>query len=215
MSRHPRAGESTEQGFVKRWSRRKARGDAPDAAAGPASTGEAGPEQEAGGTGDGGVVRDSESRSGRAEEIKTDHDMPDLDTIDESSNVSDFLSPGVSEALRNQALRRLFRTARFNVIDPLDDYNEDFRNFQVLGDLVTSDMRHRIELEKERAQEADNAASTEEQAAADAVQDRYDDAREEGEPDRAAVDRDEDGGAGTATEDGPNPASDTPSRTRS
>ncbi len=76
--------------------------------------------------------------------------MPDIDSLDDDSDYSGFLSPGVSEALRKQALRRMFHSAAFNVCDGLDDYDEDFTSFEKLGDIVTADMRHRELVEEER-----------------------------------------------------------------
>lgn len=156
MSRHPRITEDTEPGVLKRWSRRKARaGEAPDTDASQA--GEL-PETVAESGGKAPASDDRAPDTGAAEPVKTDEDMPDLESINDASDMRDFFSPGVSEQLRNQALRRLFRTARFNVIDPLDDYNEDFRNFELLGDLVTSDMRHRMDMDEQRRKEAAEAA---------------------------------------------------------
>jgi len=151
MSRRPRAEDGTDDGFLTRWSRRKARADraepsdaAEEAAERPLAARPA-PESESSVPGE----------TVEAEHVQTDEDMPDLDTIDESTDMSGFFSPGVSEELRNQALRRLFRMAKFNITDGLDDYNEDFRNFAPLGDIVTSDMRHRMEMD--RAKEESDA----------------------------------------------------------
>lgn len=156
MSRHPRGNEDTEPGVLKRWSRRKARsGEAPDTDASQAGEHQ---EADAGSGGEAPSLDDRAPDTGTAEPVKTDEDMPDLESINDASDMRDFFSPGVSEQLRNQALRRLFRTARFNVIDPLDDYNEDFRNFALLGDLVTSDMRHRMDMDEQRRKEAAEAA---------------------------------------------------------
>ena len=88
------------------------------------------------------------------EKDPTDEDMPPIDSLDENSDYSGFLSPGVSEGLRRRALRKLFMSAVFNVRDGLDDYDEDFTNFEALGDIVTSDMRHQAEAESERARRA-------------------------------------------------------------
>ena len=88
------------------------------------------------------------------EKALTDEDMPPLDTLDEDSDYSGFLSPGVSEALRRRALRKLFSSAVFNVPDGLDDYDDDFTSFAALGDIVTSDMKHQAEVEAERARQA-------------------------------------------------------------
>ena len=88
------------------------------------------------------------------EKVLTDEDMPPLDSLDENSDYSGFLSPGVSEALRRRALRKLFSSAAFNIPDGLDDYDDDFTSFAALGDIVTSDMKHQAEMEAERAKQA-------------------------------------------------------------
>jgi hypothetical protein len=83
--------------------------------------------------------------------LLTDADMPALRSIGDDDDYSGFMSPGVSEALRNKALRQLFMSAQFNVLDGLNDYDDDFTTFEALGDIVTSDMRHRVEMEAEQA----------------------------------------------------------------
>lgn len=83
-----------------------------------------------------------------------DADMPSLDSLGEDSDYAGFLSPRVSEGLRRAALRKLFHLPHFNVTDGLDDYAEDYRTFEALGDIVTADMRHRMELAQERLEEA-------------------------------------------------------------
>ncbi len=88
------------------------------------------------------------------EKALTDEDMPPLDALDEDSDYSGFLSPGVSEALRRRALRKLFSSAVFNIPDGLDDYDDDFTSFAALGDIVTSDMKHQAEVEAERARQS-------------------------------------------------------------
>ena len=86
-----------------------------------------------------------------------DEDMPDIESLDENSDYSGFLSPGVSDELRRLALRKLFRSQVFNVRDGLDDYDDDFRSFTALGDLITSDMKHQMELAEERKREMEAA----------------------------------------------------------
>lgn len=71
--------------------------------------------------------------------------LPDLDLLDGDSDYSAFLQPGVDLLLRRRALRKLFHSPKFNVLDGLDDYMGDFTNFEKLGDLVTADMRHQLE----------------------------------------------------------------------
>lgn len=86
--------------------------------------------------------------------VLTDADMPDLDTLDENSDFSPFMSSGVSDELRNLALRKLFRAPVFNIRDGLDEYDDDFTTFEKLGDVVTADMKHRLEMEQQKLREA-------------------------------------------------------------
>ncbi len=90
---------------------------------------------------------------------KSDADMPSLESLDENSDYSGFMSPKVSEALRQAALRKLFRLPKFNIRDGLDDYDEDFRQFEALGDIITADMRHQIEQAAEKVKQ-EHAAQT-------------------------------------------------------
>jgi hypothetical protein len=95
----------------------------------------------------------------------TDEDMPPVESLTADSDYSGFLSPKVSEQLRNLALRKLFHSDKFNVIDELDEYIEDYTYFEPLGDTVTADIRHRLEMEARRmaaeAKEAEEAQKAE------------------------------------------------------
>jgi len=84
------------------------------------------------------------------EPAPTDADMPPIDTLTADSDYSCFMSPAVSEPLRRLALRRLFHGMEFNQRDGLDDYDDDFTDFTKLADILTSDMRHRIEQESKQ-----------------------------------------------------------------
>ena len=87
----------------------------------------------------------------------TDADLPPLESLDADSDYTGFLSTKVSEGIRRAALRKLFHTDQFNVIDELDEYAEDFTTFAALGDVVTSDMRHQMEIEARRMAERLNS----------------------------------------------------------
>ena len=95
----------------------------------------------------------------------TDADMPDIDTLGEDSDFTGFMSPGVSDELRNLALRKLFHAPVFNIRDGLDEYDEDYTSFEKLGDIVTCDMKHQIEVQERKRREA---LEREEQARAEA-----------------------------------------------
>ncbi len=83
----------------------------------------------------------------------TDADMPPLESLTEESDYSGFLSPEVTEHLRQQALQKLFRSACFNVCDGLDDYAEDFTSFEKLGSVITADLKFRMQQEAEKLAE--------------------------------------------------------------
>ena len=98
--------------------------------------------------------------------VLCDKDMPDLNKLNEDSDYSGFLSPGVSDKLRKLALHQLFHGQSFNVCDGLDDYDEEFTSFESLGDIVTADMRFQMEEEAKRklqlaAEEAETIESDE------------------------------------------------------
>lgn len=127
-SRGP-ADTSGAEAFLERWSRRKSR----------ARTGETKDEE------DGAAPASAAPAEAPAKEGGVPAELPDLDSLDENSDYSAFLAPQVSESLRRKALRKLFLSPKFNVCDGLDDYCEDFTNFDKLGDIVTADMRHQLE----------------------------------------------------------------------
>ncbi|MEJ2620725.1 MAG: DUF3306 domain-containing protein [Candidatus Thiodiazotropha sp.] len=115
------------------------------------------------------------------QEQPCDEDMPPLDSLSESSDYTGFLSPKVSETLRKMALRKLFHGSDFNLCDGLDDYDEDFTTFQVLGDVITADLHHQMELEEQR--EAEQQVLAEEQAVEPQVEeDSRSDSQTEAQP---------------------------------
>ena len=83
----------------------------------------------------------------------TDADMPAIDSLTEDSDYSGFFSPKVSEALRKQALGKLFHSPVFNIRDGLDDYDGVYNEFEKLGDIITADMRHQLEMEAQRREQ--------------------------------------------------------------
>jgi hypothetical protein len=103
----------------------------------------------------------------------TDADMPPLESLTEESDYSGFLSPEVTEQLRQQALQKLFRSACFNICDGLDDYAEDFTSFEKLGDVITADLKFRMQQEAEKLAESVEKGGAENSRVADeSVSDR-------------------------------------------
>ena len=130
-----------DEGFLARWSRRKQAGyrnQEHPSTPGPQSW-----------SGDP-LAADDLQQSTPQREV-TDADMPPLDSLDEKSDYAAFMSPGVSEKLRAQALRKLFHLPGFHLPDGLDDYDDDFTQFATLGDIVTREMERMLVRERQVA----------------------------------------------------------------
>jgi hypothetical protein len=77
-------------------------------------------------------------------------ELPPLETLDQNSDYSAFLGKGVPPDLKQKALKKLFHSPKFNIRDGLDDYDWDFTNPEPLGDIITAEMRYRVQRELER-----------------------------------------------------------------
>lgn len=169
------AEDREEDGFLRRWVKRKAEARSGDPESEPAD-----PSSLPDGAG-GGVTQPPESiqvgdrrapdgqRDGQLADgprVLSDADMPPLESMHQDSDYSPFLSRGVSPDLRQAALRQLFRQPKFNVETCLDDFQDDYVNFQPLGDIVTADMRHQMEVEAQRVAARLAKAADEPEAAA-------------------------------------------------
>lgn len=86
------------------------------------------------------------------QEEKEPIELPSIESLGEDSDYSLFMSPEVDENLKKLALRKLFKSPFFNVVDGLNDYDDDFTTFELLGDIVTSDMK--FHEERKKAEEA-------------------------------------------------------------
>lgn len=110
-------GESDED-FLSRWSRRKAdqKGSEPAPSAEPPA---ASPE---------GADLPEGTDSGEApDEAAIVAELPDIESLDKESDFSAFMKQGVPDALRRQALRKLWKVNPvFGFLDGMNDYDEDF-----------------------------------------------------------------------------------------
>ena len=102
------------------------------------------------------------------EPVLVDADMEPVESLTENSDFSKFMSPGVSDELRNLALRKMFQAPLFNIRDGLDEYDEDYTTFEKLGDIITADMRHQMEVEAKKKVEMEAKAISEEESSSDA-----------------------------------------------
>lgn len=106
--------------------------------------------------------------------VLTDEDMPDVETLNETSDFSQFFSSGVSEDLRNLALQKLFRLPEFNLRDGLNDYDDDFSKMPELAEAVASKLRNWVEEQKEdfKEQLADEGSEAPEKESATETDER-------------------------------------------
>jgi hypothetical protein len=136
--------QAGDEAFLSRWSRRKTESRQQIAPAAPV------PDE----------TNSSAAVSSADEELPTDADLPDLDSLTEDSDYQGFMSPRVSEELRKMALRKLFHASAFNVRDGLDDYDDDFTSFTKLGDVITADMKHHAQRIAEKMSEKRNTGES-------------------------------------------------------
>ena len=92
-------------------------------------------------------------------------ELPPIESLGEDSDYAAFLAAGVPADVQREALRKLFRSPKFNVRDGLDDYDLDFSSPEPLGDIVTAEMRHRLRQELERLAGLDRDDDDEDESA--------------------------------------------------
>ena len=144
-------GHDEQEGFLTRWSRRKAQALRGEELAEPAEDeDETAPQAAA--TADTTAPASDEGAAAEpaAEAADALPELPPLESLSADSDYSAFLGKGVPADLRQKALRKLFHSAKFNIRDGLDDYDLDFSNPEPLGDIITAEMRYRVERELER-----------------------------------------------------------------
>ena len=105
--------------------------------------------------------------------------MPPIDSLNGDSDFSVFMSPGVSDELRTEALHKLFHQPEFNVTDGLNDYDEDYTSFAGLGTLVTQEMKRMLKRELQRELESEETTpEIEVPAETDIIEDNNDEPEE-------------------------------------
>ena len=71
--------------------------------------------------------------------------LPSTDTITAATDVRPWLAPGVPDAIKQKALRKIWSTNPiFSQIEPLQDYAEDFTDEAVAVPAGTLEMAYRI-----------------------------------------------------------------------
>ena len=115
--RPTRAQPDADEGFLRRWSRRKA--EAQSAATAPT--------EDSGDPSGGGPGRLEQTAEPEKPAPIDPKDLPAIDTLDATSDFTVFMRPGVPLDLRNQALRKLWRSDPVLAnLDGLLEYGEDY-----------------------------------------------------------------------------------------
>ncbi|HET9047212.1 MAG TPA: DUF3306 domain-containing protein [Casimicrobiaceae bacterium] len=68
--------------------------------------------------------------------------LPPIDSLTRDSDFTPFMQPGVPSELRSAALRKLFEDPRFNVMDGLDVYIDDYSKPDPIAPDIVKTLRH-------------------------------------------------------------------------
>jgi len=133
-----------EPDFLARWSRLKREASVKSAAPSPAqpATGGAAPE------------------------------LPPIDQLTPQSEFKEFMHAKVSDGVRRAALKKLFADPRFNVIDLMDVYIDDYTNGETISAEMLAQLEHckstlnppQPEAEKKEEESVEQAAALESEA---------------------------------------------------
>jgi hypothetical protein len=198
-----------DDGFLDRWSRRK-RGEARRETAPETARPAAAPATPSGGRSGPppapahplAVTPSSPEESQDSGDPEVVAKLPDLDSLDEDTDFSVFLQDGVPEALRRQALRRLWRlNPVFANLDGLNDYDE---NYSALG-MVAENIKTLYQAGKGYLDDDENETETE-ATIADGAEGGGEDETGEADSEAAAVTGAETGADGAPDSEPPNPA---------
>ncbi|KQZ43954.1 DUF3306 domain-containing protein [Duganella sp. Root1480D1] len=72
--------------------------------------------------------------------------LEQVESLTTDSDFTPFVARGVDEAVRRAALKKLFADPRFNVMDGLDTYIDDYNKFEPLTPLMVAALNHAKDL---------------------------------------------------------------------
>jgi hypothetical protein len=159
------AEQEREEPFLARWARLKRESHQPSPGSGgrtrakrlpapPTADGQAADGNEQ-------ASPPSEAAQATAEANAPPQELPPLESLTAESDFRAFMQPGVDDALRRTALRKMWQNPVYGVVDELDPFRADFAAFTPLGDIVTSDMKfHAERLLREQLEKAAESAES-------------------------------------------------------
>jgi hypothetical protein len=124
--------EAPERFSLSRWSRRKieAKSDSATPIAAPASTPA--------------PATAAPANAAPSPSAPVATELPSVDSLTFDSDFTAFLRPEVDDTLKRAALKQLFRDPRFNVMDGLDVYIDDYTKADPIPPNVLKDMLRRF-----------------------------------------------------------------------
>jgi hypothetical protein len=120
-----------KEALLARWSRLKRESSASDIETEAAADGGADESEE---------NRNDEERSGDPSGQMPE--LPPLDSLTPESDYQGFMDPRVDDAVRRTALKTLFRSPGFNVVDGLDVYAEDYTKLGKLSPAFVATLKY-------------------------------------------------------------------------
>ncbi len=75
--------------------------------------------------------------------------MSDVDSLESHSSLAGFLAKGVEKSIKKAAMKKIFLSSDFNVLDGLTDYDQDFSSVGSLPAEVAQNLRKWIKEEEE------------------------------------------------------------------
>jgi hypothetical protein len=72
--------------------------------------------------------------------------LEQVESLTTESDFTPFVARGVDEAVRRAAMKKLFSDPRFNVMDGLDTYIDDYNKFEPLTPLMVAALNHAKDL---------------------------------------------------------------------
>jgi len=72
--------------------------------------------------------------------------LEQVESLTPESDFTPFIARGVDETVRRAALKKLFADPRFNVMDGLDTYVDDYNKFEPLTPLMVAALNHAKDL---------------------------------------------------------------------
>jgi len=73
------------------------------------------------------TVRETETDDDHLDALAQEYELPSVDSLDAESDFKPFMQVGIPDALKQAAMRRLWRIDKsFGFLDGMNDYDEDF-----------------------------------------------------------------------------------------